>query len=203
VDARESSELLRRAVFETKVEALRGRRPLSVDYWDVHNFGQEPARWDYGDWHHAVMGVQLTTEAGPVTVTWTNTFHPYGVEVFHEPIELHLVLGDDGPERVGPDGEGRWTPFLATQIRSTAIAWERLEIGPARLADGTIVEPAKSVDVPTALRLDFDAGAVWFVAAIPQPPNMHRVFLPGDEIMVVFAREKMRDMGYEDQEFLA
>ena len=42
-----------------------------------------------------------------------------------------------------------------------------------------------------------------FVAAIPQPPNMHRVFLPGDEIMVVFAREKMRDMGYEDQEFLA
>jgi hypothetical protein len=59
------------------------------------------------------------------------------------------------------------------------------------------------VDVPTALRLDFDAGAVWFVAAIPQPPNMHRVFLPGEEIMVVFAREKMRDMGFEDLEFLA
>lgn len=56
--------------------------------------------------------------------------------MFHEPIELHLVLGDDGPERVGPDREGRWMPFLATQIRSTAIAWERLEIGPARLADG-------------------------------------------------------------------
>jgi len=88
------------------VETLRGRRPLSVDYWDIHNVGQEPARWDDGDWHHAVMGVQLTTEAGPVTVTWTNTFHPYGVEVFHEPIELHLVLGEDGPERVGPGGEG-------------------------------------------------------------------------------------------------
>ena len=56
----------------------------------------------------------------------------------------------------------------------------------------------------TALRLDFDAGAVWFVAAIPQPtPNRHRVFLPGEEIMVVFAREKMRDMGFQDREFLA
>lgn len=186
------------------MEALRGRRPLSVDYWDIHNVGQEPARWDYGDWHHAVMGVQLTTDVGPVTVTWTNTFHPYGVEEFHEPIELHLVLGDDGPPNASDQtAKDAGCPFLATRIRSTAIAWERLEIGSARLADGTIFEPAKSVDVPTALRLDFDAGAVWFVAAIPQPPNMNRVFLPGDEIMVVFAREKMRDIGFEDLKFLA
>jgi hypothetical protein len=32
----------------------------------------------YGDWHHAVRGVQLVTDAGAPTVTWANTFHPYG-----------------------------------------------------------------------------------------------------------------------------
>jgi hypothetical protein len=49
VDAPESSERLRRTAFDAKVETLRGRRPLTVDYWDIHNLGQEPARWDYGD----------------------------------------------------------------------------------------------------------------------------------------------------------
>ena len=76
-----------RAAFEGKVSALEGLRIQAVDYWDVHDLGPEPARWDYGDWHHAVMGVQLVTDAGPMTVTWTNTFFPYGVEVFADPIE--------------------------------------------------------------------------------------------------------------------
>jgi hypothetical protein len=52
------------------------------------------------------MAVQLGTDRGPVTLTWTSTFFPYGVEVFHEPIEAHLVRGEAGPERVGPNGEG-------------------------------------------------------------------------------------------------
>jgi hypothetical protein len=42
-------------------------------------------QWDYGDWHQAVMGVQLTTDQGPATVTWTDTFYPYGVEIRPEP----------------------------------------------------------------------------------------------------------------------
>lgn len=63
-----------RADFDRRLDALLGRRVLAVDYWDVHNFGPEPAEWDYGDWHHAVMGVELMTDAGPVTVTWTTTF---------------------------------------------------------------------------------------------------------------------------------
>lgn len=61
-----------------------------------------------------------------------------------------------------------------------------------------MVEPARAVDVPTAIRLDFDAGPVWFVAAIRQTPSMEDVFIPGDEIMVVFATEKIRDMGSDD-----
>jgi hypothetical protein len=190
--------------FEGTLRALRGRRVTAVDYWDVHNFGSEPAPWDYGDWHHAVMGVQLVTDLGPVTVTWTSTFFPYGVEVFHEPIEHHLVLGEAGPQRVGPDGDGTssWGLCLGSLIRGTACHWERLEIGPGRWADGSIAGPAYSVDLPVALRLDFDAAAVWFVAGIPQPPDMRRVFIPGDEIMVVFSCEKMRDMGFDDPAFL-
>src|SRR5262249_7024246 len=46
-----------RAAYDMRAAALVGRRVLHVRYWDVHNFADEPARWDYGDWHHAVMGV--------------------------------------------------------------------------------------------------------------------------------------------------
>jgi hypothetical protein len=193
-----------RARFEVKLSGLRGRYLTAVGYWDVHNFGPEPARWDYGDWHHAVMGVQLSTDLGPVTVTWTNTFFPYGVEVFHDPIEEHLVLGEGGPARVGPDaaGAGRWAQRQGTLIRDTASHWERLEVGPSRRADGSIIGPAYSVELPTAFRIDFDTEPVWFIAAIPQPPEMQSVFIPGDEIMVVFSAEKMRDMGFDDPAFL-
>ncbi|MBQ0907077.1 hypothetical protein, partial [Micromonospora sp. U21] len=163
---------------------LLGRRLTSVDYWDVYNFGPETASWDHGDWHHAVMGVQLGTDLGPVTVTWTNTFYPYGIEVFHEPIGHHLILGESGPERVGPDvnGQSPWAPLLGSRVRGTAFRWEQFQIGPSRRTDGSIAAPAHSVDVPVALRLDFAAGPIWFVAAIPQLPDPRRVFILGDEI---------------------
>jgi hypothetical protein len=56
--------------------------------------------------------------------------------------------------------------------------------------------------VPITLRLDFAAGPVWFVAGIPQLPDPQRVFIPGDEIMVVFSQQKMHDMGFSELEFL-
>lgn len=193
-----------RGRFEAKLSDLRGRRLTAVDYWDVHNFAPEPARWDYRDWHHAVMGVQLTTDRGPATVTWTSTYYPYGVEVFHDPIEDHLVLGESGPERVGPEAGSAspWARYLGSLIHGTALHWERLELGPGRRADGSIAWPARAVDLPTALRIDFAAGPVWFVAGIPQYPDMQRVFIPGDEIMVVFSTEKMSDMGFDDPAFV-
>ncbi len=147
------------------------------------------------------MGVLLSTDVGPVTATWTNTFHPYGVEVFDNPIERHLVLGEAGPERIGPIGDSQWASLLDSPVRKATTWWDRLELGPATLSTGEIVEPARSVEVPTAIRLDFDAGPVWFVAAIPQAPSMEDVFIPGDEIMVVFAAEKIRQMGYDDPSF--
>ncbi|MGI5241778.1 hypothetical protein [Dactylosporangium sp. CA-139066] len=160
----EADDVRRR--FNDSVRGLRGRRLTAVDYWDVYNYGPDPAVWDYGDWHHAVMGVQLGTDLGPVTVTWTSTFYPYGVEVFHEPIEHHVVVDEHGPQRIGPnlEGDSPWAPLLGSQISDTAVHWEQLRIGPSYRSDGRIVGAAYEVDVPVALRLDFDAGPVWYVA---------------------------------------
>lgn len=171
---------------------------MAVDYWDLHDEDPGPARWDHGDWHHAVMGVGLGTDAGPVTITWTNAFFPYGVEVFHD---QRLVSREGGLERISPQGSV-WGSYLGTAILGAAFHWERLDLGPCRRMDGTVVEPARTVDVPIALRLDFDAGTVWFAAAMPELPDPRRVFVPGDEIMVVFSGEKMRDMGFADPAFL-
>jgi hypothetical protein len=193
-----------RASFEASVGLLEGRRISAVDYWDVHNYGPEPARWDYGDWHHAVMGVQLMTDAGPATVTWTNRFHSFGVEVFPDPIERHLVLAEGGPERVGPDGLSRWAAFANAPILSTTVWWDRWELGPSvLLATGEVVEPARAGELPTALRLDFESGPVWFVAAQPQPRWPGDVFVGGDEIMVVFSGATMRSIGFTDSAFVS
>jgi hypothetical protein len=80
---------------------------------------------------------------GPATITWTGTFYPYGVEVFHESITDHLVLGEGGPQRIGPDAShpGVWAPYLGSSIHCGVFHWERLEIGPAERADGTVVGP--------------------------------------------------------------
>lgn len=83
---------------EGRTAELVGRRIAAVEYWDIHNYGDEPRTWDYGDWHHAVMGVELVTDAGPRSVLWTDTFYPYGVEVFADPIGMHLRLGPEGPQ---------------------------------------------------------------------------------------------------------
>ncbi|WP_410661775.1 hypothetical protein [Amycolatopsis sp. lyj-112] len=103
-----------RGRFEARLSGLRSRRLLAVDYWDVHNFASEPARWDYGNWHHAVMGVGLSTDAGPATITWTDTFYRNGVEVLDGRIEDHLSLRDEGTERNGPDVGSRspWDRYL-------------------------------------------------------------------------------------------
>ncbi|MEV1056697.1 hypothetical protein AB0I92_05565 [Micromonospora chalcea] len=193
-----------RGRIEGKLRDLRGRRLTSVDYWNVHDFGPNRAPWDYGDWHHAVMGVQLGTDLGSVAVTPTNTVYPYGVEVFHEPIGHHLLLGESGPERVGPDVDGQspWAPLLGSRVRGTACHWEQFQIGPSRRADGSIAAPAHTVDVPIAIRLDFTADPIWFVAAIPRLPGPQGVVIPGDEIMVVFSAGKMRDMGFDDPAFV-
>ena len=111
------------------------------------------------------------------------------------------MLGENGPQRVGPDGDNSWTRFLPSPIRGARVWWDRLDLGPARVGDRVVAE-AESVDLPTKVRADFDAGSVWFVAGVPQWASMEDVFVPGDEIMVVFSATKMLRSGFEDPSFV-
>ena len=191
-----------RIQYDAKAAALVGRRVLAARYWDVHNFADEPRDWDYGGWHHAVMGAELRTDRGPTCVLWTSTFFPYGVEVFHTPMSEHVVTGEQGPESWDVSESDRWRGRLNSPVADVRTFWERFTIGPGYVRSVRVAEPYE-VDVPVALRIDFAAGPVWMVAGIPQAPEMREVFVPGDEIMVVFTAERMRQIGFPDSEFLA
>jgi hypothetical protein len=93
-------------------------------------------------------------------------------------------------------------PRLKSPVRSVDTFWERVTIG-LTCACGVQVADASEVDVPVALRRDFAVGPVWMVAGIPQAPAMRELFIPGDEIMVVFTSDRMRQLGFPDSKFLA
>ena len=190
-----------RLEYGSKTAALVGRRVLEVRYSDLRSFADEPATWDYGDWHHAVMGVELLTDRGPSCVLWSDTFFPYGVEVFHTPMSEHTGDGECGPGSRDVSRSGRWRERLGSPVANVETFWERFTVGPGYRGDGQISD-ACEVDVPVALRIDFAAGPAWMVAGIPQYPDMREVFVPGDEIMVVFTVERMRQIGFPDSEFL-
>lgn len=190
-----------RIQYDSKAAALVGRRVLEVRYWDIHNFADEPGTWDYGDWHHAVMGVELLTDRGPSCVLWTSTFFPYGVEVFQTPMSEHIADGECGPESWDATGSDRWRGRLNSPVANVQTFWVRFTAGPAHAGNVRGSDPCE-VDVPVALRIDFAAGPVWMIAGIPQYPEMREVFVPGDEIMVVFTVERMRQIGFPDSGFL-
>ncbi len=127
-------------------------------------------------------------------MSWANTFHPYGVEVFSEPITNFLVLSDEGPERWTVTGSPEWRSRIGHPILAADTHWERLDFGSARDSTGRIVAPAETFELPVALRLDFAVGPVWFVVGIPTDDG--GVFIPGDEIMVVFTSEAMLRLGF-------
>jgi hypothetical protein len=179
--------------FEEKTAALVGLRLTGVSYWDFLSHGTP---WDHGDWHHAVMGVELMTDAGPQTVIWTSTFFPYGVEVFPEPGSAHHRRGAGGAEDWTVTAHPRWRGRVGTTIRAASTYWDRVETGPACVAGVRVSDP-KEYDVPFALRLDFDAGPVWLMTAMPEWPEMERIRLGGDEIVVVFTPERLRAIGLD------
>jgi hypothetical protein len=189
--------------YDAKAAALAGRRVLEARYWDVHNFDAEARQWDYGDWHHAIMGVELRTDRGPSCVRGSSTFQLYGAEVFHTPMSEHLRgIGEaEGPESRDVSDSDRWRDRLNSPVADVQTSWNRFTIGPTYRRSVRIEEPYQ-VDIPVALRIGFPAGPLWMVAGNPKWPEMREVFVPGDEIMVVFTAERMRQIGFPDSEFL-
>lgn len=190
--------------YERRGAELVGRRVLDVVYWDVRNLSDEPRTWDHGDWHHAVLGVDLATDAGPFCVEWTDTFYPYGVEVFPRPVLDARRLGPGGPEGWSVGSHPHWRTRAATPVESVTTFWETITVGPAhRLVDGVGVGDRQSHQVPVALRLDFAVGPVWLVAGMPMWPDADTVLVPADEILVVFDRIRMLRIGFPDEAFVA
>jgi hypothetical protein len=177
--------------YDSTLAELVGRRLLSVTYWDTYNFGPASRQLLYGDWHLASMGVGLLTDGGPVAVMWTDTFGLYGVEFFLEPIENRLWLGEEGPEQWNASDDPAWVKKVDSPIRAASAFWDDASVGEQRLR------------VPFAVRLDFDEGPVWMVAASPHWPEPDPVFVGGDDIMVIFSTARMRSVGFPDAEFIA
>lgn len=190
-----------RAAYGMRAAALVGR-VLQVGYWDVHNFADEPATWEYGDWHHAAMGVDLLADAEPSCVLWTDTFYRYGVEIFPTPVSDHVVNGEDGPEPRDVSASDRWQVRLNSPVRNVERSG-RASRSALRTSAMSGSQTSSEVDVPVALRLEFAAGPVWMVAGIPPAPQMREVFVAGDQIRVVFTIDRMRQIGFPDSEFLA
>ncbi len=191
----------RREEYDRKTASLVGLRVDTVGYWDIHHCGDEPRVWDHGTWHHAVMGVELRTDRGPFSVLWSNTFYPYGVEVFPDPMTSFLLPGEHQPESWSATDNVQWQARAGQPVTDVQTRWERLELGPSVYPDGTIAGPPGAVDLPVALRLDFAAGPVWFIAGIPDGDGS--VVIPGDEIIVAFTTESMHRLGFPHGPFTA
>jgi hypothetical protein len=176
--------------YDRKTASLVGLRVEAVEYWDIYNFSDEPREWDYGHWHHAVMGVGLQTSAGPFSVLWTNTFYEYGVEVFPDPMTSFLQQGEHAPESWSVTDHAQWRSRAGQPVTAVATHWER--IGPQ-------IRFKTATEVPTALRLDFAAGPVWFIAGMPNEDG--DLFIPADEIAVAFTTEAMLGFGYPPSPF--
>jgi hypothetical protein len=190
-----------RREYDRKTAGLVGRSIVAVAYWDVHQFTTEPRTWDFGEWHLAVMGLELTTDSGSASVTWTDTFFPYGVEVIESPITDLLALGPEGPEGWAVESNPHWQARLNKPVQQATTFWEPITLGSAwPVRDGVDDEPT-TYNVPVALRLDFHAGPVWMIAAIPQGLNGDDVHVPGDEIMIVFSADRMRRIGFPETTF--
>ncbi|MFT4263530.1 MAG: hypothetical protein QM572_09125 [Nocardioides sp.] len=179
-----------RAAFEATVQRLVGLQVLSVDYRDLDPLDGELEHWDHGDWHNAVMGIELHTSEGTRTVTWGSTFECYGIEI------IEGELGEDLC-RNGPEGDSFWSRAAGQRIEAATIGWQRWKVGASSWGP---IRRWSDVDVPIALRLDFAAGPVWLLVAVPEESGGASV--GGDEMMVVLSGALMRDLAsFDDRSF--
>lgn len=183
-----------RSEFDAEMADLVDRRILGIEYWDIHLFG-EPRVWDHDDWHHAVMGIDFSTDRGPFSVSWTTSkFELAALDPRSTPMRARMVTGPEGPEHWSVTSEPRWQQLINSPLRGATTRWE-----PCEADDGRGI---RHLDVPMAVRLDFDDDAVWLVAGTPNWPDVEDVFLPGDEILVVFTADRMKKIGFPDDAFL-
>jgi hypothetical protein len=160
-------------------DSMRGRRISQVRYYGLYLLSETAADWDFGDWHHPLMGVELVLEPeDPYSVIWSSTFAQYDLGIFHSPMTRHHVgVGEpEGPPVHEVSRHPSWARLLAGPLLDVELLWlEHLD---------------RSVRAPVAARLEFSAGNAWLVAAQPMTPGHDANFWVGsDEVIVTFADE--------------
>lgn len=197
-----------RAGFERKLCSLIGCRINKVSYFDVYNCSDEPRVWDFGGWHQAVMGLELATDRGPVSVLWANTFDAYGVEPFESPMTEQLLFGPEGPEGWTVTDHPVWQERVDSPVQGVSVAWESRTYTPLKEVWNReakkyehFPEASYSREAPVALRLDWETGPLWIVAALVQDATVDRAFLGGDELIVVLSADVMDRLGLSEAQF--
>jgi hypothetical protein len=162
------------------VDSMRGRRVIQVSYYGLYLQSEDPTAWDFGEWHHPLMGVELILEPDePYSIVWGSTFFKHDLEVFRDPMTKHHIgIGEpEGPPVHDVSGHHAWAPLLAEPLIDVQVIW---------LED----HPDQTARIPVAVRLHFPAGDAWLVAAVPLSPDPNPDFLvTGDEVIVAFAAD--------------
>lgn len=171
------------ASLTTTVMALRGKRLTGVFYYGLPGDGAHDC--DYGDWHHAVMGVEFYAGSERFSLVWANSFGEYGAELYEGPMSRHVFnIGEPGgATRWDMTDHDQWRMRLNDPVEDVAICWTRADPPSSQLTAW-----------PAAIRLCFPTGNVWLIAAMPQWPAMREVLWPGDEIVVGFTENFARQL---------
>jgi hypothetical protein len=111
-----------------------------------------------------------------------------------------LRQGEYGPENWSATDHPEWRARAGQPITAATTHWAPIELGPGRNGYGRTVEPARTVEVPVALRLDFAAGPAWFIAGVWSQQD-DAPAIPDDEIVVAFSTDTMLRFGYTADAF--
>jgi hypothetical protein len=148
---------------------------------------EDEGRWDFGEWHWPVMGVQLGTA--------TDEF--FRVDADADVVQYELALSEGPFNATDTDllrswvviDHPRWAPLLRTPLVSCDLVLD------------SVVDP--QVSAPVAIRLATKDGVVWMAAAGPSDSahpvedlDADDVWVGHDEVIVFFDDARAKRLGF-------
>jgi hypothetical protein len=170
--------------YDSVVSAVVGRQIVRVQYYGLSSGHGD--QWDFGQWHLSEMGVELTVDTGDiVSFDWGDAFGHFHLEAFNSAMSNHLagVGTPNGPRVWEVTGHVRWGQVHAGSVRAMELIWV-----------DDIVDSDRPA--PVAVRLTWDVGSVWVVAAEPKTwPPADEFWLGMDAVLVAFTEDFRRVLG--------
>ena len=160
--------------------ALVGRRLAAVSYIGL-NYAAADIEWDFDQWHHPEVGVELLTDDGEkFCVTWGASVTQFNLVVDRGGIGRHWLPAARGFERRWDvTNSDRWSELVGEEV-----------------SDSRLISLASTPQAPVALHVVAGGHDAWFVAAMPRVGSslelrLDRVSLVEhgeDEVVVVFTQ---------------